>query len=140
MKLITYINEHTMRGACTCGRCFDAPANPEKHQPSGHTADLVFFKVSANPNAKAEELRALVAAHVGDYGPCDLFDGKEHSYLEVGGFVGDQGLALMLMGLGSILGLWRLLTPYTVLGESCPAEMAMQMAAIGMVSVQHKPA
>lgn len=30
--------------------------------------------------------------------------------LEIGGFVGDQGLVLALMGLCELLGLWQLLT------------------------------
>lgn len=56
--------------------------------------------------------------------------------MEIGGFVGDQGLAMMLMGLGSILGLWKLLTPRTVLGADIPEELAQQMAGSGLLSVQ----
>lgn len=133
-ELIKYVMKHTERGACTCGRCADAPADPK--QPTGHTADLIFFKVAAKDNPDAETLRKLVKEHVGDYGPCDLFDGKDHSYLEVGGFVGDQGLAMMLMGLGSILGLWKLLTPRTVFGNLLPDATVQQMAGAGYVSVQ----
>jgi hypothetical protein len=28
-----YVMAHAERGACKCGRCFDAPPNPEQHQP-----------------------------------------------------------------------------------------------------------
>lgn len=73
--------------------------------------------------------------HRGAFNECDLFDGKEHSYLEVGGWIGDQGLALMLMGLGTVLGLWKLLTPRTILGAMADDDLAMRMAGIGYVSI-----
>lgn len=136
MKLHEYILANCERGACQCGKCADAPEHPEQHQPTGHTADLVFFNVRAKDGASAETLRALVKEHRGDFCDCDLFDGNEHSYLEVGGWIGDQGVALMLMGLGSLLGLWKLLTPRTVLGASIPDDLAKQMAGAGYVSVQ----
>lgn len=135
-KLAEYVMSHVDRGACQCGKCFDAPANPEEKQPLGHTADLVFFKVSAVNEPKADELRALIAQHKGDYEPVNPLDGKEHNYLELGGYMGDQGLALMLMGLGSLLGLWRLLTPKSL---GLPDDLAMQMAGSGMISVQATP-
>ena len=55
-----YVMAHAERGACKCGRCFDAPPNPEQHQPFDHTADLVFFEVSARAGADAETLKTLV--------------------------------------------------------------------------------
>lgn len=136
--LHAFILKHTQRGACACGRCADAVQDPKAHQPNGHTADMIFFKVAAKDNPDAAELKTLVAAHEGEYGPVDLFDGKDHSYLEVGGFVGDQGLALQLMGLGTVLGLWRLLTPRTVFHIE-DDKLAMQMAGAGYVSVQATP-
>ena len=60
-------------------------------------------------------------------------DGKEHSYMEIGGDIGDQGRALMAMGLGAILGLWNLLTP-AMLGLD--REMQLQMAGMGLLSIQ----
>lgn len=135
-KLAEYVMQHVERGACQCGKCMDAPADPVKHQPTGHTADLVFFKVRATNDPKADELRELIRAHKGDYGPVDPLDGKEHNFLELGGYMGDQGLALMLMGLGSLLGLWSLMTPKTMLGMD--GDRAMQLAGMGMVAVQAK--
>jgi len=132
-KLIEYITAHTKRGDCTCGRCIDAPA--ETKQPSGHTADLIFFKVAAVNNPVAEDLKKLIEQHESDY-PCNLFNGNEHSYLEIGGFIGDQGYGLTLMGLGSLLGLWTLLTPRSVLGSLCTDEMAMALAGRGMITIQ----
>jgi len=130
-----YVANHTERGACQCGKCFDAPEKPEEQQPTGHTADMVFFKVSAKA-ADAETLKELVRSHKGEFCSVDLFDGKEHNYIELGRWIGDQGTALQLMGLGSLLGLWKLLTPKTMLGPMCDEVLAQQMAGAGMVAVQ----
>lgn len=131
-KLIEYVMQHSERGACQCGRCMDAPDKPAEHQPEGHTADLVFFKVSATNAPDADELRALIKAHEGTYAQPDLFDGAEHGFMEIGGFIGDQGLALQLMGVGSLLGLWKLYTPMTLGITGAPA---MQMAGAGLVTI-----
>jgi hypothetical protein len=93
MDLVEYVIKHTERGPCQCGKCFDAVKNPESKQPKGHTADLTFFKVRKTNNPDAKEFRKLV-----EKGFPHWLDGKEHSYLETGGDIGDQGLALMAMG------------------------------------------
>lgn len=49
---------------------------------------------------------------------------------------GDQSLALRLMGLGALLGLWKLLTPRTMLGADIPDALAQQMAGMGLLTVQ----
>ena len=134
-----YLQAHCERGACQCGKCFDAPENPAEKQPEGHTADLAFFKVRAVGNPVAEELTDAIKAHSGEWGEVDLFDGKEHNYMEIGGWIGDQGAAMMLMGLGSILGLWRLMTPRSMLGADLPDDLVMQMAGMGMVAIQALP-
>lgn len=126
-----YLQAHCERGACQCGKCFDAP--------EGHTADLAFFTVRAVGNPDVEELTAVIKAHRGEWGEVDLFDGKEHNYMEIGGWIGDQGEAMMLMGLGAILGLWRLMTPRSMLGADLPDDRVMQMAGMGMVAIQSSP-
>jgi hypothetical protein len=65
-------------------------------------------------------------------------DGKEHSFLEVGGDMGDQGIALMTSGLGGILGVWNALSPDTVV-PFLNKEAKMSMAGMGMVTLQYKP-
>lgn len=99
-----------------------------------HTVDLVFFKVANDPNnpADAETLRTLIKEHRGEFNDVDLFDGNKHNYMEVGGWIGDQGLALQLMGLGAILGLWKLITPMSL---GITGDNAMQMAGMGMLSI-----
>lgn len=116
LKLQQYVAQYTERGACQCGRCFDAPANPEQHQPTGpHTVDMTYFKISAKPGADAATLKALVQENKrGEFADVDLFDGKPHDFIETGAWIGDQGMALMLMGLGVALGIWQQEPPFHI--------------------------
>ena len=135
-KLREYVETYAVRGACTCGQCADALPNPEQHQPTGHTADMIFFKVSARFGADAETFKALLRENKrGEYCTVDMLDGKEHNYIEVGGWLGDQGMALMLMGLGVILGVWNLLTPKTLMGDSVPDDLVKMVAGQGFIAV-----
>jgi hypothetical protein len=130
--LIQFVSEHAIRGTCECGKCIDAPT--ESQQPEGHTSDLVFFKVAAKGDPSPAILRQLVIdAKRGCFNDMDPFDGEEHSYIEVGGWVGDQGMALTLMGLGEILGLWNLMTPKKLPG--LPDVLIQQMAGAGMITI-----
>lgn len=133
MSIVEFVKQHAVRGECQCGRCLDSKGDS---QPKGHVADLVFFKVAAQNEPDVEKLKQLVANKAGEFCEVDLLDGKEHGYMEIGGWIGDQGLALTLMGLGSILGLWTLLTPKTVFGNLIDDDMQMQMAGSGMVSIK----
>lgn len=134
MLLHHYVRDNAVRGACMCGKCADAPEHPEQLQPkdSEHSADLVFFKVGLGLIAHPDKKKFLQL--VSEEFPHWL-DGKEHSYLEMGANMGDQGIALMTMGLGKILGVWELLTPKSVLGD-IPEDMAMMMAGRGMITVK----
>lgn len=130
-ELRDFVMKHAVRGTCTCGRCLDTPE--EGSQPIGHTVDMVFFKVAAEGAPDPEELRRLVTENqVGEFCTLDLFDDAEKSYIQVGGWIGEQSLGMMLMGLGHILGLWRVLTP-RMLG--LPENLVQQMAGAGMVSI-----
>ena len=132
-ELVDYVKKHAVRGTCKCGDCIDHPGVDA--QPSGHTADVFFFEVAATEGASAEELAALIERNKnGEWADIDLLNGSEHSYIHIGGWIGDQGLALMLMGLGSVLGLWRLMTPKMLPG--LPEPLMQQMADQGMVSIQ----
>jgi hypothetical protein len=135
VDLRDFIQKHAERGACMCGRCFDAPPNPAAFQPPAgpHTADVHFFKVRAVNDPSADDLRRLATEHKGEFNEVNVFDGKEHGYMELGGWLGDQGLALMFMGLGSVLGLWKLHTPESVLHVT--GELADKMAGAGMITI-----
>ena len=105
-------------------------------QGDGYPADVVFFQVNAGPEADANVLRELVREHKGEWADVDLFDGEEHSYIELGCWIGDQSAALTLMGLGALLGLWKLLTPRTVLGTGLSDDVVWQLATLGYVMIQ----
>lgn len=131
-ELNQYVLSHIERGACTCGRCPDGPENPEDKQPQGHTVNLTFFKVSLKGDPKPEEFKALVEKVVPN-----VFDGEEHNYMNLGGELGDQGAALILIGMGKLLGVWEALTPDTIM-SFLPQETKMKMAGQGMVSLKAK--
>ena len=77
--------------------------------------------------------RLIADSKQGEFGDMDPFDGQEHSYIEVGGWIGDQGQALTLMGLGAVLGLWKVMTPKMLPG--LPDDLMQMMAGRGMVSI-----
>ncbi len=132
-ELARYVQEHAVQRPCTCSTCLDHLGEAE--QPVRHTADVIYFQVSAS-EADGEKLRELVTqAYKGHFGNLNAFDGDEHSYLEVGGWIGDQGLALSLMGLGSLLGLWKLRTPRSEV-PGLIEHLVMQAAGMGMVTIQ----
>jgi len=126
-----YVTSHSMRGACTCGRCIDAPENPQEVQPTGHIADMIFFKVTLVDNPNKEEYERLVRAYFPQW-----LDGKEHGYFEIGADLDDQGVGLQAMGLGYLLGLWNLLTPRSVLGAGCPDDIVQAAAGQGLITIQ----
>jgi len=101
----------------------------------GEAADVIFFKV-ASDGAKPGELRDLVIDYKGEFCNVDLLDGREHTYIEIGGWIGDQGMALRLIGLGHLMGLWELLTPKTMFKGMIPQDMVEKMAGEGLVGLQ----
>ena len=140
--LIHYIRSHAERSHCECGRCNDSPEftklTPAPQDGVRHTADVIFFKVQTVNDANADELRRLITGvpH-GTFNDVNFFDGEEHGYIEIGGWIGDQGLALVLMGMGYLLGLWDLLTPRSVLPPSMlDDELIMQMAGGGLITIK----
>ena len=129
MELYDYVLTHTIRGACVCGKCCDASENPEEKQPTGHTVDLTFFKVSAVGGDK-DEFSSMVQTEYPTW-----LDKKEHSFIEIGDDIGDQDIALMTIGLGHLPGAWKALSPDTTL-PFLPSEIKQLMAGYGMVSLQ----
>lgn len=134
--LVTYVQDHTVRGECGCGRYSAHGAQPDPESNHAHTADLIFFRVALNVEnpPTAEEFSRLAHEHQGDWNRVDVFDGNEHNYIELGGWLGDQGIALQFMGLAQLLGSFELLTPVSVLG--CTREEAMSLAGMGMVTIR----
>jgi hypothetical protein len=131
--LAKYVYAHTERGECKCGKCLDVGDSPD---PIGHTIDMVFFKVAVKDNPSLDEFNLLTSeAKHGEFANMDPFDGQEHNYMEIGAWIGDQGLAMLYMTLGVYLGAFTLLSP-ALLGLSGPE--ALQLAGMGMLSIQAK--
>lgn len=135
MNLYEFVRDHAIRGACQCGKCIDAPPNPEKLQPIGHTADLIFFKVALKKVMPETEMKNIFIELIKKEYPHWL-NGEEHNYLNMGAEVGDQGLAMMTMGMGKLLNVWELQTPASMLGSFITEELKMQMAGIGYISIK----
>lgn len=125
--LAEYVMENAVRGDCRCGQCVDGPPPGMGQQPTGHTADVVFFRVAAKPGASAETLKALVKVEQPGY-----LDGVEHSYIQVGADLGNQGVGLMLIGLGAVLGVWSILSVDSIM-PGAPDELRMALAGRGLV-------
>ena len=130
--LVDYVLRHTTRGACQCGRCIDK--QPGRKAPA-HSVSVYFFWVSATNNPTADEFSSLIEQH---YGTVDRLK-QGPSYIEIGAALGDQGVALLFMGLGAILGLWTVVTP-DLLGARDKQE-AKYMVGSGylMISGYHPP-
>jgi hypothetical protein len=145
--LIDYILEHSIRGPCICGQYDDAkttpPRRPTDHNGHhAHTADLVFFKVTLNTEnpPTSEKLRQLITEAVQQRRFLNPLNGSEYNYFEIGNWIGDQGLALTLMGLGSLLNLWTLITPSSLTpGIPMSPEMQLVLAQAGRVAIIAKP-
>jgi hypothetical protein len=94
-----------------------------------------FFDVRVNPNSIAD-IRPLLVEILNSYPEIDQFGNQQNnlsdglSYIAIGSAVGDQGLALTLMGIGEACGLWKVITP-EVLGMS--GQDADTAAGMGLV-------
>lgn len=134
--LIDYVLAHTERGECKCGKCLDAREGP--NAPAVHTVDMVFFTVALVGEPNAATFAELTKQHPGEFCSVDPFDGKDHSYLELGAWIGDQGLAMQYMSLGVMLGSFRLLGP-SIMGIESGDPKAMQIASMGFLSIIKPP-
>lgn len=118
-KLYEYVMEHTTVLANAVSK-------------AGEKGNILFFQVAPLYTMEADELRKQIAGHHSEFGDIDLFDGEQHSYVELGAWVGDQECALRLMGAGEVLGLWDVLEPRR-LGAS--EKQAREMAGMGLVCI-----
>ncbi len=121
--LVDYIQNHTIRGECQCEKCCDKGA--DRPAPE-HSVNVHFFWVSAEGGPTKDKLLQLLKEHYPDFER--LRDGP--SYIEIGGEIGSQGLALQLIGLGALVGLWDAVTPERL---GFAGDQAKQMAGSGFV-------
>jgi hypothetical protein len=117
--------------ACTLQTYFP---NVEVDDPVGRMETAVvgvhFFYVIVLME-KARSLREELVQLLLDYPQPDRLRGGP-SYIELGGVVGDQGVALRLCALGEVLGFWKVMTPESM-GFS--GEEAQSLAGKGMVMI-----
>lgn len=137
--LAKYVIDQCIRGGCTCGKCIDAPA--KKFQPDGHTVDVQFFKVALkNSDADKEIIKnnfiQLIKNHQGIYKEIDLLDGEEYDFIDIGRWIGNQGIALTLMGMGELLGMWKVTTPNRV-APDFSEETRDMLARAGFISIRY---
>lgn len=100
--------------------------------------DVHFFRV-VTWDVDPAEFRKLFEATLSDFGGHGEFGDlslervkKGPGYIELGGHVGDQGMALLLMGLGEAAGCWKVVTPLTL---GLTGEAADSLAGGGMVMI-----
>lgn len=123
-ELTEYIAKIARRGQCQCGKCADYRKDLDRPAPE-HSANVHFFWVSQE-GGDGSHLRALLEQHYPNLER--LKDGP--SYIEMGGDLDSQELALMLIGVGNVLGLWQAITPASF-GITGPE--ANELAGKGMV-------
>ena len=128
-ELIDYVLSHTYRGECKCGKCADVGNKPDPE----HGVNKTFFIASAVNEPDKETFKKLAEPIF------EVFKTKkEHgeiSYIELGGLMEDQGIALQTMALGHLLGVWKVLSPDTMLPDM-PQGLKMEMAGSGYVTIQ----
>lgn len=124
MDIFEYVNKYSIRGACTCGKCYDSTESPELEQPEGHTVNLTFFEVALQEDPDVEEFLELVK----DYMPTE-----EISYINLAADMG-QATALQMMAVGHLLAVWELKSPDTMM-PFLDDKTKQMMAGNGMVTI-----
>lgn len=136
MSLIEYVQAFSNRGECQCDECIDK----RKDQILEHSVEVGFFNVALSPYKgelpTKEGLIAKIKAHKGAFSEVNLFDGKEHNYMELGGWIGEQSVALQLMGMCQLLDAGQVFTPKKILGKFFDEETAIQLAQQGMLTLK----
>lgn len=128
MSLPGYVMAHTAVGVETI--------RPED------TVDMVFAKVAVVGQPDPAEFRALIDAHAPVWtGRLDLFDGAEHNWIEIGGWIGDQGLAIRFMAMLVALDLLYLLSPDTMIEPAGAVSESdrQDLAHSGVLAVRTTP-
>lgn len=100
--------------------------------------NVFFFQVAITGGPDAEILKALISqqAKTGKYQIGNLFDGTEHSYIELGAMTGSPEEALCLMALGQHFNWWHVRTPQDV--QVCTDSISLyQLAGQGYVTVKY---
>jgi hypothetical protein len=111
----------------------DFPAQPDTRQVVDCHFVTVGFTEYAPTWTHRQFYDTIAANPVGQWAtiPAERFEGGP-SYIEIGGWIGDQTLALQFMALGELHGLWQVMTP-AVIGAT--GQMADELAGRGMIMI-----
>jgi hypothetical protein len=96
--------------------------------------DMIYFKVAMRNDPERDEFIKLIKIHKGIHYECNLLNGKEYNYIDLGGWLGSQGIALQFMALGTLLGVFDLITPYAL--GNLPDNLIKQMAGNGFIIIK----
>jgi hypothetical protein len=102
----------------------------QKERPDLVIVDMIFIDVGVD-KARAEAHRNEFVDILNSYPNMERLRGGP-SYIELGGEFGDQGFALRIMAIGSVLGFWEIIS-----GKSMGAndEESRTMAGIGFLMI-----
>lgn len=118
-------------------RVYDMPRISEIEGDGIEKVDCHFIVIGVD-KAKALEHKAELLSLLAEW-PTESWGcptrplTEELNYIEVGGVIGDQGMAFCLFALGQALRLWKVLTPEVVLGMTGPA--ADMLAGRGFITI-----
>lgn len=120
-ELIQYVRTHTVSGTL--------------EEPGPKVIDVHFFRVRIKDSFNTEYFRYLFDLFAktgeGEFGKVEVERIKGGpSYIEWGGWLGDQGLAMTAMAAGAYAGLWDVITPETI---GITGAAADQLAGMGLV-------
>lgn len=104
--LLDFVKQHTTHMAYHTADRWQQSHIGAQEEP----IDVFFFKVLVKGQPDVLLFKQLIDVNKekGQFCNVDLLDGRPHSYIEIGGWVGDQTTALHLMGLGAAMHLWTI--------------------------------
>lgn len=106
------------------------------NQTENDAIDTHFLKVYMVNSPNVSDFKDLISNYTGEFTTIDPFDGNEHSYIQLGAYLGSQDLALRFMALGQYLDLWEILTPERMFGSSLIQTTIDILAEQGLVTIK----
>ena len=101
-----------------------------KDDCSIESVDLTLIKIAVRNSPSKDDFEKMVIEQYPHW-----LNNEEYSYLQIGGELGDQHLALLVIGLGHLLGLWQALSP-DIVTPDLSQEIKYQMAGMGLVTLK----